>query len=565
MIKYKLLYILFLFIVGNVDAQTNYFVGTNGSDTNDGLTQNTALETVTYAVTIASHGDTIYVLPGTYSNTTYGVIDVWKIERTIFINNKTTTSGDYLVIKPLIENAVILKGDGDFIIQIKNSNNIRFQGFQVEGESNNISLNFAKQYQFTYKDANGTVLERVPLGSTDAVIETLVLPILINITRPTYFNTSGISVNSSHHIDIRNNTVYDMPGEGIRSFTSDYLNIINNEVYGCAKRSATGVHGLSVYTLNSNVDGNNSTTNDFRVFITNNIVHDNYNELYSWSAKKTFISTHIDEGKGITVQRSTPSYSWNYGKIKIQNNISYKNGFSGIHVNSGTGIEIINNTCYENNQTSLITNEGNSHGISIQDGNDILIANNIIISNPGINNGRALKISSNSGNSGFLNVTDNLIQGTLNPSALALAVNTSTLSPLFNNALNNNFNLQSNSPAIGLADASFSPTDDFYFNQRDSNPDLGAIEYVTPLSNNELEFRTINIYPNPFIDRIIIEEVLNFNEVSIFNVLGQNMINYISVITNSLGTEILTANLPNGMYVIKTKTFARKMYKNKGM
>lgn len=69
---------------------------------------------------------------------------------------------------------------------------------------------------------NGNIQERVPKELNGTQIGNLDLPVLNGIIRPTYFNTSGISVNSSHHIDIVNNTVYKMPGEGIRSFTSDF-------------------------------------------------------------------------------------------------------------------------------------------------------------------------------------------------------------------------------------------------------------------------------------------------------------------------------------------------------
>ena len=42
------------------------------------------------------------------------------------------------------------------------------------------------------------------------------------------------------------------------------------------------------------------------------------------------------------------------------------------------------------------------------------------------------------------------------------------------------------------------------------------------------------------------------------------MTNYISIINNNQNTEIITTNLPSGMYIIKTKSFANKVYKSLG-
>ncbi len=81
------------------------------------------------------------------------------------------------------------------------------------------------------------------------------------------------------------------------------------------------------------------------------------------------------------------------------------------------------------------------------------------------------------------------------------------------------------------------------------------------LGVNEYNLSSINIYPNPFTDRIIIEQIFNIGELSIYNVLGQNMIKYIDIKNNGKNTEIITTELPNGMYIIKSKTFANKVYK----
>ena len=75
---------------------------------------------------------------------------------------------------------------------------------------------------------------------------------------------------------------------------------------------------------------------------------------------------------------------------------------------------------------------------------------------------------------------------------------------------------------------------------------------------------SLNIYPNPFSNKIIIDQIVNDDELSILNLLGQDMSVFISIKYNGQKTEILTSDLPNGMYIIKIKTFTDKVYKSLG-
>ncbi|MEO1450931.1 MAG: T9SS type A sorting domain-containing protein, partial [Bacteroidota bacterium] len=534
-------------------AQANYYVAPDGDDLNTGLTDTQAFSTITHAATIAMHGDTIWVLPGIYTNSTYQAgLDIWKNERTVDINNKTTTTANYLTIKPQTPNSVTLKGDGSFVFQIRNSNYIRIEGFQIVGEADNIPMSLAMQYQFTYKDSTGAILERIPPGTDVDDYGSLDLQVLKKISRPSYFNTSGISVNSSHHIEIVNNAVSKMPGEGIRSFKSDFLTIIRNTVSFCSGRSSTGVHGLSVYTLDSEIDPDNANFEGQRVLIAQNKVFQNFNELISWSEKKNTINAHIDEGKGITIQRCTEDYDWHKGIIRIENNIAYRNGFSGIQINSGTRVEILHNTCYENNYTSAIEGVGDQHGISVQDGNTILIANNIVQSDSTISNGKALKISNNSGQEGSIVVSDNLILGKMNGKAAGFAIQTQTFDPMFADTAGRDFTLLSGSPAIDAANPIYSVSHDFGSNARDGLPDFGAIEFIPATSIETLNSFSTNVFPNPARD------VLHFTletlreveiEYALLSLEGRLLIPPVS--GSSKQTHILDlSTISNGMYIL---------------
>jgi parallel beta-helix repeat protein len=479
----KFLLLFLLFITFNAFSRVNYYVdGTNGSNTNAGTSTTSAFKTIQRAVTSATHGDMILVMPGVYSNATYGTVDIWKTERTIDVKDKLSASGQYLTIKPLSGN-VTLKCDGFAIIQVRNSSYIKIEGFNIVGEP--VSLATALQYQFTYKDAGGNILERVPPGSTAAQIAAMTLPVLNNIDRPTYTNTSGISVNGSHHVDLLNNTVSGTPGEGIRAFTSDFMNIIGNTVSGCSGTSAAGVHGMSVYNMDSNIDAANSSFAGVRILIARNNVYSNINGVYSWSEQKTFITPHIDEGKGITVQRCSNAYLWFNGKMRIENNISYNNGFSGVHINSGDRVEIVNNTCYDNNYTSRVSGGGDQHGISVQDGHNVIVANNVAQSFPAVAGGVVIKVGASSTN---VTLVNNIFYGNIHSSAVSIATNTQNVNPNFANAGSADFSLMSTSPAINAANATHAPTIDIYGNAR-TTPDIGAIEFQGALPVNLVDFK----------------------------------------------------------------------------
>ena len=70
----------------------------------------------------------------------------------------------------------------------------------------------------------------------------------------------------------------------------------------------------------------------------------------------------------------------------------------------------------------------------------------------------------------------------------------------------------------------------------------------------------INISPNPFTDKILIEGY-TIKDISIFNLSGQDFSNQISFIYTAKGMEINTSNLPSGGYILKTKSFANFIYK----
>ncbi len=481
-------------------------------------------------------------------------IHIWHGENTIRLNKiHGTHDGGYITFRPYDSNTV-LKGDGANIFRIQNCSYLRIEGFDIEGEVDRIPLETAFYLQFIYINSSSTITKlnaagtgdttnlvpalntvnevvnylpfndsvyyRVPPHWDDNMIDSnnvsnggpgwILLP---NITRPSYTSTRGIYVSNAHHIDVVNNIIHHLPGGGLRFSETAYYNAIGNEIHNCSRRSYGGTHALvgtkaiskaKKVPISGNGDDDAEYPEDdlnYRIKIIGNEVHHNYNEVYSWAPSKTIITPHLDEGKGISMQRNLNNNSnapWNLGRILIANNICYWNGFSGVHTNDGLRLDFINNTCFMNSYTNTITyapnGTGGNIGISSSSSDDIVIKNNISVIDRDLNK---FAISADPASTN-LTVKDNVIWSLgsgpesdfqQDPEIVAVEVNTIIANPLLTDAptaynppsYNFDFHVMAGSPAIDAADTTCAPFDDFYNIVRDETPTIGAIEYLDPL------------------------------------------------------------------------------------
>lgn len=535
---------IFVFLIVGVfslKAQTSYYISNDLGVDSPGFGQSPEMpfQSLDYAIDVLSPGDTLNVMAGIYHNENYGDGDKWKKEKTMAIVNKHGTSSAYIVIRPFQHGEVTLRGDGLYILHIRSSSYIRVEGFEIEGEVNNIPLDSALAYQFAYRE-NGSdeILYRVEPGTPPEVVETLTFEPLTNIERPSYFDTKGLVAQLSHHIIIKNNHIHHMPGTGLRFNGCSYMYAVANEINDCSRRSYSGTHALVVEAT----DDMNTDTGT-KIWIQRNHVHHNYNEIYSWAPTKSIITPVIDEGKGISLQRNDAERGWVYGRIRIENNLTHHNGFSGLHINNCRGVDFVNNTSYHDSYTG----SGNNHGISMQTSEDITIVNNIVVNDTSAG-GFGIAASSSSSN---YTAQNNLVFGTIDPDIEAIEENTIFANPLFVDAENLDFRLQAGSPAIDIALAAFAPAIDYNGQARaDGAPDLGAFEYALPSSTKNREpLLGLQVFPNPFRDYLVVKVHGLKETVRLFDALGRECIGIVYE-SGAESVTLYTRHLEPGVYVL---------------
>ena len=550
-------FLFLLFCTFSANAQSSYYVNqVDGNDSSTGLSLNQAFESVEYAVDFLEPGDTLFFV-GEFVNDSYqddynfsGNINdpyIWTQENTVRINNLNGTQNNYITLKAYNDETV-MRGDGANIFRLFNCSYLRIEDFNIYGEVENISLETALALQFVYRESGSSVsLYRVQPGTPAAQVEAMTFPVLENIQRPSYTDTRGLYLSNVHHIQLLNNHIHHTTGNGFRVSNCDYIDIIGNEVNDCSRKSYSGTHGLVV----TNAESFDNETS-YKIFVIGNKIHHNFNEIYSWAPTKTIITPRIDEGKGISMQRNDEVSGWTHGRFLVANNLTYRNGYSGVHSNAGLRMDFINNTSYLNQYTNDVTyangeQGGNNIGISVSGGNDFKIYNNITVVDASWG---AFPISIRDVEN--IEIGDNLLYSinaplSEDPDATAVSENTIIGNPLFVNAEGFDFALSNGSPAIGAANPDFAPDTDFFSNPRIGQSDLGAIERNSMTSIFTQKVEKINVFPNPCQETLFLEG--EYEDLRIFDATGRDF-THLTTIENE---HIDVRRLPIGIYFLHTE------------
>ena len=354
------------FAAFSLSAQDYYVSSENGSDSNTGLSEETAFASINRGIDAVSAGGTVYVMNGTYQNQNYGTASAHPSNGALSENmsnppaviiNKSGTEGNYITIRnyPSHSPKIVFDGRGGILINGPQSY-IIIEGFEIEGPAADINYNMA------ITDRNWKVK-----CDQDG----------LNYTH-NYFSGFGIWGGFSqnflhHHIIVRKNIVHHTTGSGIRFNDSDHITIENNTVYNTTWWTSNASSAIVFAETKSQSSSDNG--DNIKMIIRGNTVYNNWNRIPFYMTSgvvppngnppsgnygNATYSTILD-GQGLYVTRSDDDY---YGTFLFENNLCVNNGKNGINFDrsEGSSALIRNNTIYFNGVHEIIQDISESEG-----------------------------------------------------------------------------------------------------------------------------------------------------------------------------------------------------------
>lgn len=417
-----------------IGEPVQYYVSPGGLDTNNGLSTATAFKTIAKTISVTNPGDTVNLMPGTYSPVNdannfvlinrSGARDV-KTGEEHYITYKAYDMNN----KPKLLLPPGIKGVWDMVDV--SANYIILDGLEIEGNNRNLTL--------AEGEAN---YESIASGGSDW---------------STYAktNTNGITLNG-HHLVVKNSEIHHMSGGGVGG-GGDYITIDHNDIYSNSWYSFYATSGISFM---NDKDYDNNTT-DYKIIVRNNLVHDNETKV-KWEKTKDY-----SDGNGIIFDVDE-TYK---GKKLVINNIVYDNGGGGVHIYRSNNVHVINNTVYHNSRSPHLKYPN----MDVQSGDNAIFLNNISIA-------RDEEGEYANGSAGWNNLFANNIYGGL---TRFLGQNDKVADPKFVSVADEtyDFHLQQDSPAIDTGTRTMAPSEDFDGNVRpfagagaNLRVDIGAYE-----------------------------------------------------------------------------------------
>jgi len=405
---------LMVFVMGGIASAATYYVATNGNDSNPG-TEAAPWLTISKAASTLVAGDTVYVKEGTYSE--------------IVRPANSGTEGNYITYAAY---------PGDTVINDLSGVNTTFwdAGFAITTKS------YIKVTGFQIKNCTGGFGLVANEGSDHIIFEN-------NYTYNTY--NSGVGCWASHDIIIDSNEVELACNDGyqecISSSDGSYnVQVTNNHVHHSGPGSKGGegidikygshdvlVKGNYVHDINRlGIYCDSWRAHTYNITFDSNIVHDCVHYGFAFAAEKGSLLSDLT----------------------LINNIAYHNRHAGFVIGDWDGgathpienIDCINNTFYNNGWTAAEGGEDWGCGIDLMEPNGL---QNMVIRNNIISDNLSATIVDSSGSS-TVYIDHNLIDGYAGHPEENIGTDYVMADPMFVDPENNDFHLQSGSPAIDM-------------------------------------------------------------------------------------------------------------------
>ncbi len=329
---------LCLIVIGQVQA-TDYYVRTDGNDGNAGTGNNSsrAFRTLGKAAAAARPGDVINVADGIYT------------EGRVYFYQKYGSKNSRITLRAMNKHKAVLRStSGTSAIEIGHSTGVTIDGLEVTFNTP------ARSYWF------------------------------------------GIVSYNSFWVTVRNCYVHDVGSSGIQLNDGEYIFVENNVVRANAKNTGSpNGSGISIFHPKY---GPGYQAGDFGIVIRNNICFENVCPI-----NLPGFPTPVD-GNGIILDdfRNTQTGFGGgqpggyFHPSLVENNLVFNNGGRGIHLLHADNVTIRSNTLYHNNyELSKYYGFGWNGDLSVSDGNNTKIYNNIVVMRNTNPRGYALLIAGN--------------------------------------------------------------------------------------------------------------------------------------------------------------------------
>jgi parallel beta-helix repeat protein len=317
-----------------VAVPVKYYVSEKGFDANNGLSPGKAFRNIQRAADVTKPGDTVYIMNGVYK----------RDEPSCNIVNITRSGKPdaWITYQALPGHKPELKSKNWNAIKIDGASYISIDGLSMTGGGESIKLEYALSQKGNFKnpETSGNCIEITEKDNQ-----------------------------KPHHISISHCKIYNFCGNGIRTRHADYVTIEDNTIRENTFYSPYGTNGISNFQ-NWNSDENNT---GYKMIIRRNLIHHNLNMIPALAVK------NITGGNGIIIENlrnsQNSSNQENYkGRTLIENNVIYCNGGCGVYVLNSDGVDIVNNTLYQNSQHPRIS----GGEIFVMSSSDVKVYNNIL-------------------------------------------------------------------------------------------------------------------------------------------------------------------------------------------
>ncbi len=585
-ISKTILTIITTLLITAIQAQTIYYISTNGNDSNDGLSQVTTWRTLSYAVSDSSpvsSGDTVYIKAGDY-----GKEDIF-IDKNYSPEDARISFIGYQNVPGDIDSISFNYGD-------KVNPNL-MPLFNPKDRTIGEGINLSDIYSITFKNIQlANCLGGISIWNTTSINSNHILENIF-LKDIGWDYSTAISIKEGNNNTIRNILIVNTTGAGMDIWGDNNqisnCNVYSNESQQIPDGTYTSMDYYIVLKGNNNTVSNCYAERDGDLEDVGHgfeIKESGENNLFENCTVKNMIAGCFSV-RWAAVQnnefrncKAIGGVSTDVSAFMIREGASHNTFNSCISENCQAGIRFLlagedADFCGTNNKFNncIIKNaewaiDFNPYYYNSAPADSTSIVNCVIYNanylynceRPNKNNTLVNTIIDNVTNfatgSNTPNFTYQYCDFYTNGFALPSGQGNIDSNPIFTDEINGDFHLKTGSPCIDSGTSNNAPTTDFEGTLRPQGNgfDIGAYEYLSTNTINEKIIWESDIFPNPTKDVICFSGNNNYLKYQVFSIQGK-FIKTASLKTN----RIDLSDLKQGVYLVEindlksknTKTF----------